>query len=114
MKIYNINMTKGMKWMLLLSTLILFSCNNFLDEDPPSGTIIEENAFENFEDVQSALIGAYRFSTYNFFVVALNAWASDEAQRSRDNGGIGTIYFNWSFNSPIVQKWKPSIYDATD
>jgi hypothetical protein len=99
MKIYNINMTKGMKWMLLLSTLILFSCNNFLDEDPPSGTIIEENAFENFEDVQSALIGAYRFSTYNFFVVALNAWASDEAQRSRDNGGIGTLYFNWSFNS---------------
>jgi hypothetical protein len=85
--------------MLILLVFVFFSCENFLDEDPPSGTIIEENAFENFEDVQSALFGAYRFSTYHWFVVAHNAWASDDVQRSRDNGGIGTLYFNWTYNS---------------
>ncbi len=84
---------------LFFSVFTLFSCSDFLDEDPPSGTIIEETAFENFADVQSALIGAYRFTTYNWFVIAHNTWAADNAQRSRDNGGIGTLYFNWAYNS---------------
>ncbi|MCB0502427.1 MAG: RagB/SusD family nutrient uptake outer membrane protein [Bacteroidetes bacterium] len=90
---------KGVFSVVLFSALMFTSCNNFLDEQPPSGTIIEENSFENFADVQSALYGAYRFTTYNWFVIALNAWAGDNAQRSRDNGGIGTIYFNWTYNS---------------
>lgn len=99
MKIYNIYQWKGKLTVLFLTAFLFFSCEDFLNEDPPSGTIIEENAFENFEDIQSALYGAYRFSTYNFFVIAQNAWAADNVQRSRDNGGIGTIYFNWSYNS---------------
>ena len=100
MKFINIKFRhQGVVTAVLLSVLMFSSCNNFLDEEPPSGTIIEENSFENFADVQSALFGAYRFTTYNWFIIALNAWSGDNAQRSRDNGGIGTIYFNWSYNS---------------
>lgn len=84
---------------LLLLFGMLPACDNFLDVEPPSGTIIEENVFENFSDVQAALFGAYRFSTYNWFTIAFNAWSADNVQRSRDNGGIGTQFFNWSYNS---------------
>lgn len=83
---------------ILLLSLLLISCDDFLDNDPKTN-LPEDIAYESLEDCERALNGAYR-SMYNYVVAmpALYDVAVDDIKYTRwgDNSYSKVRNFSWS------------------
>lgn len=76
--------------------IAFFGCQSMLDQRPID-TIDFDRAFENAQDIEAGILGAYAAVGSTFMNVA--AIASDEVRRSNENRGQGVQVHNWTLNS---------------
>lgn len=84
----------------VMAMVIMFASCESLDIEPGVNDVIEPD-FENIDDLNKTLIGAYeglkKEGAYTGFIIALGEWPADDLKISSDNTGQGAIIHEWDY-----------------
>lgn len=87
------------KYLIFFSiSLLLTNCNNIVDENRDSDSVIEENVFTRVDNAEKVILGAYSRMPLGANIYA-QALISDELKFGPDNNGQGKEVHSWQFTS---------------